>query len=64
MANVDTFNLTVYLTGADSDKMVSFRGISRVAVNRYKKHYIGEYTNPGFHVEKRPPLKKKNLIGA
>lgn len=54
---VDTFNLTVYLPSSNS-KTISFRGISRVAVERYKKHYIGEYSNPWFNVEKRKCLKK------
>lgn len=53
---VDTFNLTVYVP--HSEKAITFRGISRVAVERYKKHYIGEYSNPWFNVEKRKCLKK------
>ena len=52
MANVKTFNLSVYLPGANS-QTITFRGISRVAVERYKKHYIGEYSNPYFQVEER-----------
>ena len=52
MANVKTFNLSVYLPGSNS-KTITFRGISRVAVERYKKHYIGEYSNPYFNVEER-----------
>ena len=49
MANVKTFNLTVYFIAGE----LTFRGISRVAVERYKKHYIGEYSNPYFNVEER-----------
>jgi hypothetical protein len=57
MANVKTFNLSVYLP-FDSGllrggKTITFRGISRVAVERYKKYYIAEYPNPTFNVEAR-----------
>ncbi len=57
MANVKTFNLSVYLP-FDSGllrggKTITFRGISRVAVERYKKFYAKEYINPEFHVEAR-----------
>lgn len=57
MANVKTFNLSVYLP-FDSGllrggKTITFRGISRVAVERYKKYYIAEYSNPTFNVEAR-----------
>lgn len=36
MANVKTYNLSVYLK---NNRTLSFRGISRVAVERYRKHY-------------------------
>ena len=36
MANVKTYNLSVYLKG---NRTLTFRGISRVAVERYRKHY-------------------------
>jgi hypothetical protein len=36
MANVKTYNLSVYLK---DNRTLTFRGISRVAVNRYIKHY-------------------------
>ena len=36
MANVKTFNLSVHLK---NNRTLTFRGISRVAVNRYIKHY-------------------------
>ena len=57
MANVKTFNLSVYLPGSNS-KTITFRGISRVAVERYKKYYITEYldgagSRPYFNVEAR-----------
>ena len=51
MSNVKTFNLSVYLP--KNKGTITFRGISRVAVERYKKHYIGEYTTPCFLVEER-----------
>ena len=52
MANVKTFNLSVYLS---NNKTITFRGISRVAVKRYQNYYIGngEDTNPKFFVEER-----------
>lgn len=56
MANVKTFNLSVYLPfgrAMRGGKTITFRGISRVAVERYKKHYTAEYINPEFHVEAR-----------
>jgi hypothetical protein len=58
MANVKTFNLSVYLPFDSAGllrggKTITFRGISRVAVERYKKYYIAEYTNPTFNVEAR-----------
>jgi hypothetical protein len=60
MANVKTFNLSVYLPFIPGmgrgGKTITFRGISRVAVERYKKYYTAEYTNgttPTFHVEAR-----------
>jgi hypothetical protein len=51
MANVKTFNLTIYLYAGE----VTFRGISRVAVNRYIKYYSesGEHGYSGSHVEAR-----------
>ena len=56
MANVKTFNLSVYLPG--NKGTITFRGISRVAVARYKKYYITEYldgagSRPYFNVEAR-----------
>ncbi len=57
MANVKTFNLSVYLPYNSGlihgGQTVTFRGISRVAVERYKKYYTAEYTNPTFNVEAR-----------
>lgn len=49
MANVKTFNLTVYF----EHKYITFRGISRVAVKRYIEHYreSGHYTD--HYVEER-----------
>ena len=54
MANVKTFNLSVYLPGSNS-KTITFRGISRVAVERYKKYYIdnNRKNRPYFNVEAR-----------
>jgi hypothetical protein len=52
MANVKTFNLSVYLPGSNS-KTITFRGISRTAVSRYQAYYIREYSNPYFNVEAR-----------
>lgn len=49
MANVNTFNLTVYLLTGD----VTFRGISRVAVKRYIAHYRTSEFYSGYRVEDR-----------
>ena len=57
MANVDTFNLSVYLP--NNKGTITFRGISRVAVKRYQNHYSGEYTNPIFNIEKRKHVRGK-----
>lgn len=57
MANVKTFNLSVYLPYNSGlihgGQTVTFRGISRVAVERYKKYYNKAYLNPTFNVEAR-----------
>lgn len=51
---VNTFNLTIYLRG---DRYVSFRGISRVAVKRYIKHYEDNDPNyRGRHIEERKAI--------
>ena len=57
MANVKTFNLSVYLP-YDSGlihgaRCITFRGISRVAVERYKKYYNAKYYDVSFNVEAR-----------
>ena len=49
MANVKTFNLSIFFIAGE----LTFRGISRVAVERYKKYYAAEYSNPYFNVEAR-----------
>lgn len=49
MVNVKTFNLTIYLDNAE----ITFRGISRVAVNRYIEYYKNEGDYTGNHVEAR-----------
>lgn len=36
MSNVKTYNLSIHMKG---NRTLSFRGISRVAVERYRKHY-------------------------
>lgn len=36
MANVKTYNLSIHMKG---NRTLTFRGISRVAVERYRKHY-------------------------
>ena len=51
MANVKTFNLSVYLPG--NKGTITFRGISRVAVKRYQEHYMRQYLFPKFNVEAR-----------
>lgn len=58
MANVKTFNLSVYLPGtlghqAAVGQTITFRGISRVAVERYKKYYNAKYYDVSFNVEAR-----------
>lgn len=50
MANVGTFNLTIYLVG---NRDISWRGISRAAVNRYLKHYKNDTNYRGNHLEER-----------
>ena len=50
MANVKTFNLSVYFVDSTT---ITFRGISRVAVERYKKYYLNKYIKPDFYVEER-----------
>ncbi len=50
MANVNTFNLTIYMVG---DRDISWRGISRVAVKRYIKYYSTDLNYRGNHVEAR-----------
>ena len=58
MANVKTFNLSVYLPGypVASETCITFRGISRVAVDRYIKYYADQYelpVRPNFNIEER-----------
>lgn len=50
MANVKTFNLTIYFVAGTS---LTFRGISRVAVNRYIAHYENDDYYEGNRVEAR-----------
>jgi hypothetical protein len=50
MANVKTFNLSIYMVGMPD---ITFRGISRVAVKRYIKYYSTELNYRGNHVEAR-----------
>ena len=50
MANVKTFNLSVYFIDSTT---ITFRGISQVAVERYKKYYRNKYIRPDFFVEER-----------
>jgi hypothetical protein len=49
MANVKTFNLTIYL----GNKFLTFRGISRVAVKRYIEHYRENELYSGHDVGER-----------
>ena len=49
MANVNTFNLTIFFIAGE----LTFRGISRVAVERYKKYYNAKYYDVSFNVEAR-----------
>lgn len=49
MANVNTFNLTVYFVAGE----LTFRGISRVAVKRYIEHYKHDAFYTGNRVEER-----------
>ena len=58
MANVKTFNLSVYLPGtlghqAAVGQTITFRGISRVAVKRYIEYYKNDAYYEGNHVEER-----------
>jgi hypothetical protein len=50
MANVNTFNLSIYMVGQAD---ITFRGISRVAVKRYIKYYQTELNYRGNYVEAR-----------
>lgn len=50
MANVNTFDLTIYLVG---NKDLVFRGISRVALKRYINHYKTGLHFRGHHVTER-----------
>ena len=50
MANVKTYNLSVYLKG---NRPLTFRGISRVALERYRKHYEVHMDYLTFSVEVR-----------
>ena len=49
MANVNTFNLTIYFI----DSEYTWRGISRVAVKRYIEYYKNDAYYEGNHVEER-----------
>ena len=49
MANVKTFNLTIYFIAGD----ITFRGISRVAVKRYIEYYQKDAYYEGNRVEAR-----------
>ena len=49
MANVKTFNLTIWLTGRD----IVFRGISRAAVKRYTEFYRESEGYQGNYLEER-----------
>ena len=50
MSNVKSYNLSVYFIDSTT---VTFRGISRAAVERYKKYYRNKYIKPDFYVEER-----------
>jgi hypothetical protein len=50
MANVKTFDLTIYL---DKTRDRVFRGISRVAVKRYLEWYRENEKYVGYHVTER-----------
>ncbi len=50
MANVNTFNLSIYMVGMPD---ITFRGISRVAVKRYIKYYSTDLNYRGNNVEAR-----------
>ena len=50
MTNVKTYILSVYFIDSTT---VTFRGITRVAVERYKKYYRNKYIRPDFFVEAR-----------
>ena len=49
MANVKTFNLSVFFIAGE----LTFRGISRVAVKRYIDYYKNDIYYTGNHVEER-----------
>ena len=49
MANVKTFNLTIWMNTHE----ITFRGISRVAVKRYIEHYRENENYRGSNVETR-----------
>ena len=51
MANVKTFNLSVYLPG--NKGTITFRGISRVAVKRYTEYYRESEGYQGNYLEER-----------
>ena len=50
MTNVKTYNLSVYFIDSTT---VTFRDISLVSVERYKKYYRNKYIKPDFYVEAR-----------
>ena len=49
MANVNTFNLTIYFIAGE----LTFRNISRVAVKRYIEYYKNDAYYEGNRVEAR-----------
>jgi len=49
MANVKTFNLSIWFKTHD----ITFRGISRVAVDRYIAHYTKDENYVTWSVEER-----------
>ena len=49
MANVKTFNLTIWTDKGD----ITFRGISRVAVKRYTEYYRESEGYQGNYLEER-----------
>ncbi len=54
MANVNTFDLTIYL---DKTRDRVYRGISRVAVKRYLEWYRESEECMGYHVTERKAAK-------